>query len=78
MPDGTLHLKNIVVQSFGASTTKKSSPALSGFVLRHWAHDQFFADLGGGSYNLSTFLDDAATVIAHNHASDSNDDCFGC
>jgi photosystem II stability/assembly factor-like uncharacterized protein len=78
MPDGTLHLKNIVVQSFGASTTKKSSPALPGSVLRHRAHDLFFADLGGGIYNLGTFLFDAATITAHNHASDSNDDCFGC
>jgi hypothetical protein len=34
--------------------------------------------IGGGVYNLATFLFDAATVIAHNHASDSNDDCFGC
>jgi hypothetical protein len=26
----------------------------------------------------ATFLFDAATVIAHNHASDSNDNGFGC
>jgi hypothetical protein len=40
-----------------------------------------FADglgIGGGVYNLGTFLVDAATVFAHNHASTSNDDCFGC
>ena len=34
--------------------------------------------VGGGVYNLSTFLADALTVIAHNRASTSNDDCFGC
>jgi hypothetical protein len=34
--------------------------------------------IGGGVYNLGTFVADAATVIAHNHASTSNDDCFGC
>jgi hypothetical protein len=34
--------------------------------------------IGGGVYNLGTFLFDATTIIAHNHASDSNDDCFGC
>jgi hypothetical protein len=34
--------------------------------------------VGGGVYNLWTFLVDALTIIAHNHASDSNDDCFGC
>jgi hypothetical protein len=34
--------------------------------------------LGGGVYNLGTFLYDALTVIDHNHASTSNDDCFGC
>ena len=34
--------------------------------------------VGGGVYNLGTFLYDAATVITHNHASTSNDDCFGC
>ena len=34
--------------------------------------------IGGGVYNLGTFLADSATVIAHNHASTSNDDCFGC
>ena len=33
--------------------------------------------VGGGVYNVGTFLFDAATVIAHNHASDSNDDYFG-
>ena len=26
----------------------------------------------------ATFLFDGATVIAHNHASGSNDNCFGC
>jgi hypothetical protein len=26
----------------------------------------------------ATFLLDAATVIGHKHASDSNDNCFGC
>jgi hypothetical protein len=31
----------------------------------------------GGVYNLGAFLFDAATVIGHNYASDSNDDCFG-
>jgi serine/threonine protein kinase len=34
--------------------------------------------VGGGVYNLGTFLYDLATVIVHNHASTSNDDCFGC
>jgi hypothetical protein len=34
--------------------------------------------MGGGVYNLGTFLFDLATVIAHNHAATSNDDCFGC
>jgi hypothetical protein len=32
----------------------------------------------GGVYDLGTCVVDAATVIAHNHASDSDDDCFGC
>ena len=30
----------------------------------------------GGVYNLEAFSADAATVIAHNHASTSNDDIF--
>jgi len=34
--------------------------------------------VGGGVYNLGTFLFDALTVIRHNRASDSNNDCFGC
>src|SRR5262249_26560400 len=34
--------------------------------------------IGGGVYNLGTFSDDALTVIAKNHASTSDDDCFGC
>jgi hypothetical protein len=34
--------------------------------------------VGGGVYNLGTFLRDTLTVIAHNRASDGNDDCFGC
>ena len=34
--------------------------------------------VGGGVYNLGTFLVDAATVIRHNHASTSDGDCFGC
>jgi hypothetical protein len=34
--------------------------------------------VGGGVDNLGTFLFDAATVIAHNHAATSYDDCFGC
>jgi hypothetical protein len=34
--------------------------------------------IGGGVYNLGTFVFDAGTLIAHNHASTSNDDCFGC
>jgi hypothetical protein len=34
--------------------------------------------VGGGVYNLGTFLTDAATVIHHNRASDSDNDCFGC
>jgi hypothetical protein len=34
--------------------------------------------VGGGVYNLGTFLFDPATVIHHNRASDSDDDCFGC
>jgi hypothetical protein len=32
----------------------------------------------GGVYNLGTFLTDALTRIRHNHASTSDDDCFGC
>jgi hypothetical protein len=31
-----------------------------------------------GVYNLGTFLRDGLTVIAHNRASDGNDDCFLC
>jgi hypothetical protein len=34
--------------------------------------------VGGGVYNLGTFVFDAATVIRHNHASTGDDDCFGC
>jgi hypothetical protein len=34
--------------------------------------------VGGGVYNLGTFLYDALTVIRHNHASTSDDDFFGC
>ncbi len=34
--------------------------------------------VGGRIYNVGTFLFDRLTVIAHNHASTSNDDCFGC
>jgi hypothetical protein len=44
----------------------------------------FTEDVGGGEAveilvldNLGTCVADAATVIAHNHASTSNDDCFG-
>jgi uncharacterized protein (TIGR03118 family) len=33
--------------------------------------------IGGGIYNLGSFAFDAFTVIAHNHASTSNDDVFG-
>ena len=33
--------------------------------------------VGGGVYNLGTFLFDSLTDIAHNHASTSNDDGFG-
>jgi hypothetical protein len=33
--------------------------------------------IGGGVYNLGLFTFDVATVIAHNHASTSNDDTFG-
>jgi hypothetical protein len=33
--------------------------------------------VGGGVYNLGTFTVDAASIIAHNHASTSNDDTFG-
>jgi hypothetical protein len=32
--------------------------------------------IGGGVYNLGTFTFDVTTVIAHNHASTSNDDIF--
>jgi hypothetical protein len=32
--------------------------------------------VGGGVYNLGTFLFDLATVIHHNHASTSNDDIY--
>jgi hypothetical protein len=32
--------------------------------------------IGGGVYNLGTFTSDAATVIAENHASTSNNDIF--
>jgi hypothetical protein len=34
--------------------------------------------IGGGVYNLGTFLFGALTVILHNRASDGNDDYFGC
>jgi hypothetical protein len=34
--------------------------------------------VGGSVYNFGAFLRDALTVIAHNRASDGNDDCFGC
>jgi len=34
--------------------------------------------VGAGVYNLGTFLFDAATVLGHNYASTSDDDCFGC
>jgi hypothetical protein len=34
--------------------------------------------VGGGVYNLGTFLLDPATVLRHNRASTSADDCFGC
>jgi hypothetical protein len=33
-------------------------------------------EIGGGVYNLGTFTVDVFTVIAHNHASTSNDDIF--
>jgi hypothetical protein len=33
--------------------------------------------VGGGVYNLGTFVVDPLTVIAYNHASDSNDNGFG-
>src|SRR5262249_54878611 len=33
--------------------------------------------VGGGVYNLGTFLFDAATIIPKNHASHSYPDCFG-
>ena len=32
--------------------------------------------IGGGVFNLGTFAFDLATLIAHNHASTSNDDVF--
>ena len=34
--------------------------------------------VGGGVYNLGTFLRDGLTTIRHNRASDGYDDCFGC
>jgi hypothetical protein len=34
--------------------------------------------MGGGVYNLGIFLQDAATVIHHNRASEGSDDCFVC
>jgi hypothetical protein len=34
--------------------------------------------VGGGVYDLGAFSADVATIIAHNHAATSNDDCFGC
>ena len=33
--------------------------------------------VGGGVYNLGTFISDVTTVIAHNHASTSDDNTFG-
>jgi hypothetical protein len=33
--------------------------------------------VGGGVYNLGTFLFDATTIIAHNHAATSHDDFCG-
>jgi hypothetical protein len=32
--------------------------------------------IGGGVYNLGTFLADALTALRHNRASTSNDDLF--
>jgi hypothetical protein len=32
--------------------------------------------VGRGVYNLGTFIFDVTTVIAHNHASTSNEDIF--
>jgi photosystem II stability/assembly factor-like uncharacterized protein len=78
MPDVTRNAGDAMMQSFGASTTKRSSRAPAASALRHRAHDQFFAGMGGGVYKLGDLLFDDATVIAHNHASDSNDDCFAC
>ncbi len=43
MPHGPLYAENVVVQSFGTSTAKKSSPALPGSVLRHRELDRPFA-----------------------------------
>jgi hypothetical protein len=34
--------------------------------------------VGVGVYNLGTLFFDAATVLTQNHASTSDDDCFGC
>ena len=52
-------------------------------LLKHDAAAGSFLDLSAPSdpratYNLGTFVFDAATVIRQNHASTSNDDCFGC
>jgi hypothetical protein len=34
--------------------------------------------VGGGVYDLGMYSADVATVLAHNRAATSNDDCFGC
>jgi len=67
------------------STTKPSAVARSSSPRRYAVADQRFVDgydVGmdgvGGVYNLGTFLFDPLTMISHNHASISNDDCFGC
>jgi hypothetical protein len=48
----------------GISTTKATAAGTDGLGI------------GGGVYNLGTFLADAATVIRHNRASTSDDDLF--
>jgi hypothetical protein len=64
MPDDPQHAGNVAVQSPRAGTTTESNQALPASVLRHKAHDQVFADLGGDTYNLRTCVLDADATIA--------------
>jgi hypothetical protein len=71
LPGGRWHPANVTV----TATTITDNRADGGAGGDGGADGQ---GVGGGVYNLGTFLVDALTVIRHNHASTSNDDCFGC